>query len=244
MKARESLLEFVLDNCVVYARLSPEEKGDLIENLQEHYKEHIAMCGDGANDCSALKTADIGISLSNAEASIAAPFTSQEQNISCVIKLLCEGRGALSTSFQVFKFMTLYSMIQFATVTILYYYSNNLSDPMFLFIDLFTLFPLTILMGLTGSCNTLNIEKPPSSLISFPVLFSVLGQIFIQTAFQIGMAFVLISQPWFVLGLVENEPDPDLAEESMITTVRQVCLIPLDYFLVFKYPDNGHMCCF
>ena len=53
------------------------------------------MCGDGANDCNALKTADMGISLSEAEASIAAPFTSQIQDISCVVTLLREGRCAL-----------------------------------------------------------------------------------------------------------------------------------------------------
>ena len=35
------------------------------------------MVGDGCNDCGALRTADAGISLSMADASVAAPFTSQ-----------------------------------------------------------------------------------------------------------------------------------------------------------------------
>lgn len=60
----------------VYARMSPEGKADLVELLQKHMKIMVGMCGDGANDCIALKQADTGISLSEAEASIAAPFTS------------------------------------------------------------------------------------------------------------------------------------------------------------------------
>lgn len=91
--------------------MTPDDKARLVSELQNFLRLDIGMCGDGANDCNALKTADTGISLSDSEASIAAPFTSRIQDISCVIELLKEGRSALTTSFQIFKYMGLYAMI-------------------------------------------------------------------------------------------------------------------------------------
>lgn len=81
----------------IYARMSPDHKAILVNQLQNASRYMIGMCGDGANDCKALKTADIGLSLSEAEASIAAPFTSKIPNISPIIKLLQEGRTSIVT---------------------------------------------------------------------------------------------------------------------------------------------------
>ena len=48
------------------------------------------MCGDGANNCGALKTAHADIFLSEAKASVASPFTSKEANIGCVPNVIKE----------------------------------------------------------------------------------------------------------------------------------------------------------
>lgn len=72
---------------VIFARMSPDEKAELIERLQA-LGYTVAFCGDGANDCGALKAADVGVSLSEAEASVAAPFTSRTPDIGCMIEVI------------------------------------------------------------------------------------------------------------------------------------------------------------
>ena len=153
--------------------MSPLDKEWLITALQEVLGEKIGMCGDGANDCGALKTADVGISLSEAEASIAAPFTSGIQDISCVVTLLREGRCALTTSFQAFKFIELYSLIQFFSCTMMYVHDCVLTDHQFLYVDLVALVPLSIFSGWTGAHPKLNNNLPTSTLFYAPVLISV-----------------------------------------------------------------------
>lgn len=120
----------------IFARMSPDEKHELVEKLQK-LEYCVGFCGDGANDCGALKAADVGVSLSEAEASVAAPFTSRSFEISCVVQLMryairnansSEGRAALVTSFSCFKYMALYSAIQFTSVSILYRWGCNLGD--------------------------------------------------------------------------------------------------------------------
>ena len=66
------------------AKASEADK-ELIQELNKKDRILVGFCGDGANDCGALKTAHIGVSLSLSEASVAAPFTSNITNISSVV---------------------------------------------------------------------------------------------------------------------------------------------------------------
>jgi cation-transporting ATPase 13A2 len=70
------------------------------------------FCGDGANDCGALKAAHVGVSLCEAEASVAAPMTSRHQSVASMVTVVAEGRCALMATYQIFQFVVGYAMAQ------------------------------------------------------------------------------------------------------------------------------------
>ena len=112
-----------LEGAGVFARMSPDDKRTLMEllgdgTLGEDGSEvagqghHVGFCGDGANDVGALKAAHVGVSLCEAEASVAAPLTSKRQTIACMLTVIAEGRCSLITSYIIFKFIIVYAFIQ------------------------------------------------------------------------------------------------------------------------------------
>lgn len=156
------------------------------------------MCGDGANDCGALKAAHAGISLSEAESSVASPFTSKNPNIECVLKVIKEGRAALVTSFGIFKYMAAYSLCQFVSVMILYSLESNLTDFEFLYIDLFIISVFAFFFGRTESYRgKLVKETPLSSLMSVSPILSLALQMLVIIVFQAAAFEFLKTQDWY-----------------------------------------------
>lgn len=190
------LMPTVLKKGMVFGRFGPDQKTQLITALQDE-ELTVGMCGDGANDCGALKAAHVGISLSEADASVAAPFTSQEQNITCVKLLVLEGRCALSTSFAIFKYMALYSLIQFFSILILYKHHSTLGNNQFLYIDLVLTTLLALSLGRACPGPRLTAALPPVSLVSPVSLAQLLLQVFLVLMVQISAIYVLHGQPWF-----------------------------------------------
>ncbi|KAF4983077.1 hypothetical protein FZEAL_1424 [Fusarium zealandicum] len=195
--ASPQVLQRMLISGKVFARMSPDEKHELVEKLQS-IDYTCGFCGDGANDCGALKAADVGISLSEAEASVAAPFTSRVFDIGCVVEVIKEGRAALVTSFSCFKYMSLYSAIQFTSVTFLYARASNLGDFQFLFIDLLLILPIAIFMGWAGPAPKLCRKRPTADLVSRKVLTPLLGFMMICISFQAVTYVTVKEQPWYI----------------------------------------------
>ncbi|XP_065322767.1 probable cation-transporting ATPase W08D2.5 isoform X2 [Gordionus sp. m RMFG-2023] len=153
-----SQCDFYDCDSTVFARMSPDAKTALVERFQSlNYR--VGACGDGANDCGALKTAHAGLALSNSgdsgsnsnsdlkcdsksgnnnndDACLVSPFTYTRGDIRGVLPLIGEGRCALATSFAVFEYMASYSLVQFTSVLLLYWIGASFSDQQFAYVDL------------------------------------------------------------------------------------------------------------
>ncbi|XP_034836724.1 polyamine-transporting ATPase 13A3-like isoform X2 [Maniola hyperantus] len=188
----------VIERGAVFARMSPDQKQQLVLDYQA-LGYYVGMCGDGANDCGALRAAHTGISLSELESSVAAPFTSAQPDIVCVARVLREGRAALSTSFGVFKFMIAYSLTEFFSVAFLYYFDANLTDFEFLYIDVALIVNFAFFFGMTEAHTGRLCKIPPlTSLLGIVPLVSLTGQMVLVAVAQYLTYLALSYFPWYV----------------------------------------------
>ncbi|KAL4150367.1 hypothetical protein PRNP1_009769 [Phytophthora ramorum] len=193
----------IIKQTPIFARVRPQQKTWIVEQLIDTGL-IVGMCGDGTNDCGALKAAHVGLALSSAEASIVAPFTSKAKAILDVPVLLREGRCALTTSFQSFKFMCLYPIIQLGMAIVLAHVGSDagsevlLTNNQYVWDDIAIVLGLSIAMLYTGPAFKLSPEKPPSTLFSLSIVASIIGQVAVFIAgFAAALAILHQEDSWF-----------------------------------------------
>ncbi|EQC28903.1 hypothetical protein SDRG_13413 [Saprolegnia diclina VS20] len=180
----------------IFARIRPDQKTWIIEQLIRAGK-HVGMCGDGTNDCGALKAAHVGLALSDAEASIVAPFTSRDKNIGDVVTLVQEGRCALTTSFVAFKYMVMYPVVQVVLTSTLYASMISLGNNQFLLDDMVIVLGLSMLMLQTGPSRVLTRHRPPETLFARPIVASLGGHVVLYVLCFTLLRLVLVAEPWY-----------------------------------------------
>ncbi len=195
---KSHLFEMMIKYGSVYARMTPDQKQKLIEELKLNDQNSlVGMCGDGANDVGALKEANAGISLSNTEASIASPFTSKIQNISCVPTLIKEGRAALVSSIGLVKFICMYSLTQSISIIILLSIDSYLSDMQFLYIDLILITFIAFFFSKNAPFKAVSLKQPMNKLISWRPIGSIVFHTLIMFVFQYFTFNYVRFQPWY-----------------------------------------------
>ena len=156
------------------------------------------MCGDGGNDCGALRTAHVGVALSEAEASVVSPFTADTKSVASCVDLLREGRGSLATSFASYKFLIIYGQL-FSTIKLISYYFGVLIAPMAYFtIDGGAVLFLSYFMTRSEPKGYLAKERPSSSLLSNVTIASVCGMHALNVITMLLALRLMASDPNYV----------------------------------------------
>jgi len=180
----------------VVARTSPTDKMDVI-NLFISNGFVTSMCGDGGNDCAALRASHVGIALSDSDASVVSPFTSVNKTCMSVVDVLLEGRSALASALACYKYMLMYGQVETTNQVVNAYYAITFSEWNWLFMDGFWVVALSYSLAFSNAAKSLADIRPPSSLLGFYTMFSVVGLVFIDFIFLcIGLA-LLNTQSWY-----------------------------------------------
>ena len=192
----QRLFNYLTHKAVVFARMSPSQKEQLITSLQK--QEHIvAMIGDGANDCAALRNANCGLALSSGESAVAAPFSTTHTNISVFKYLICEGKATITATFGAFKYQVSYCFLLLAAVMILFYDGCVPTDRQYVMIDIVLNVLPPMAFGATAAYYKLVKRRPSKTLFGFATLFSIFSFVLLQSSFYFFTRWLLTQQTWY-----------------------------------------------
>ncbi|KAJ1961761.1 hypothetical protein GGI12_003065, partial [Dipsacomyces acuminosporus] len=230
-------IDSLLFHIRVFARMKPTNK---VECIELHMKYGVtAMCGDGGNDCGALRAAHVGIALSDAEASIVSPFSSANRSIMSCVELLIQSRAGLATSFANFAALICYGQIMSGMVKMAsFYFAISLTENLWMLIDGAIATGLALTVSMSGPAKKLAPYRPTSRILGPQMLASVGGIVFFNWIFSILAYVWLFRQEWFRCN-EHSTAEADATKWWLLGDNYEASI--LSFISTFQFINNGFL---
>jgi len=229
----EDELKEKIDDIIIFSRVTPRQKLKIVKVLQEK-GEVVAMTGDGINDATALKKADIGIAVNNATdvAKEAADLILLNNNFKTIIAACKEGRLIFSNIKKVVAYVLSNSFAEIVLIfgAILMGLPTPLTIIQILWAHLICDGPPDIVLGFETRNKALR-EENPKILRKEEILDKPIIALIILISLTVGL-FSLFIFTYFL----KQTGQINLARTITFATVATVDLI---YIFAFKDLKNS-----
>jgi cation-transporting ATPase 13A1 len=171
-----------------------EQKEIQMKHMEEYKKQMQSMQG---GDQAQLELGD---------ACIAAPFTYKFSSLKSAKKIIRQGRSTLTTTFQMYKILSLNSLISAYTMSALYLDGVKMGDYQATFLGL-GISVLFMMLSFAKPLKKLHKERPPTSIFHWSLVISVSVQFIAHLS--VLLYFVQMCEPY-----LDRENDESLGTDA------------------------------
>ncbi|KAJ2801361.1 hypothetical protein H4R21_002818, partial [Coemansia helicoidea] len=226
----------LLLNTRIFARMKPDDK---VRCVRLHMERGItAMCGDGGNDCGALRAAHVGLALSDAEASIVSPFASANRSIMSCVELLIQSRAGLATSFANYRALILYGTTMTMSKLISFYFADSMSANIWMVIDSLIVTSMAIAVTFLPPARKLAKYRPTARILGPEIMASVLGVVAINWIFMACVWIWTYRQSFFRCHEFDSST-VNLLKWYLLGDNYEAAI--MTYVVIFQFINNGLM---
>ena len=233
------LRQIIVDKSILFFRMNPNDKTKLIQLFKKQNPNNIvAMCGDGANDCSALISADVGVSLKSRENIImTSHLMAKTKSIAIINDIINIGKTCYENSTIILKILLVYSEIKICSKCLLKIHNDNITKHQYFFLDFVIILLGCCLMSFSDPNYKIKEKTFSRLLISQIYLISIIGHSLIQLSLLLIYFFCILEKEEYYLNEISNKNNKNNTQSE-----RDLYSEHITYLNSYLFYFNSNQC--